>query len=78
MIGEDERPKTLTMNISNPSQKWKLPVKLWIGELHEKRFGQRNHQAYFPLPDCVVWRGHAGYCIAAMRWSTETAAKLAA
>lgn len=33
-------PKALLKNIPSPSQKWKLPVKLWIAELHEKRFGR--------------------------------------
>jgi len=32
-------PKALMKNQPNPSQRWKLPVKLWIRELHEKRFG---------------------------------------
>jgi hypothetical protein len=34
-------PKTLMKNQPSPSQRWKLPVKLWIRELHEKRFGAR-------------------------------------
>ena len=33
-------PRALMKNIPSPSQKWKLPVKLWIAELHEKRFGR--------------------------------------
>ena len=36
-------PKSLMKNIPGPSQQWKLPVKLWIRELHEERFGRRNH-----------------------------------
>jgi len=40
-------PKVLMKNIPSPSQKWKLPVKLWIAELHEKRFG-RTRQARPP------------------------------
>jgi hypothetical protein len=28
-------------NQPNPSQRWKLPVKSWIRELHEERFGVR-------------------------------------
>ena len=32
-------PKTLVKNIPAPSQRWKLPEKDWIAELHEKRFG---------------------------------------
>jgi hypothetical protein len=34
-------PKALMKNQPSPSQRWKLPVKLWIRELHEKRFGPR-------------------------------------
>jgi hypothetical protein len=34
-------PKTLIKNQPSPSQRWKLPVKLWIRELHAKRFGAR-------------------------------------
>jgi hypothetical protein len=34
-------PKTLMKNQPSPSQQWKLPVKLWICELHTKRFGSR-------------------------------------
>ena len=34
-------PKTLMKNNPSPTQRWKLPVKLWIRELHEKRFGRR-------------------------------------
>ena len=34
-------PKTLMKNQPSPAQQWKLPVKLWIRELHEKRFGSR-------------------------------------
>ena len=35
-------PKALMKNVPSPSQKWKLPVKFWIAELHEKRFGRRR------------------------------------
>jgi hypothetical protein len=34
-------PKSLMKNRPAPSQRWKLPVKLWIRELHEERFGAR-------------------------------------
>ena len=37
-------PKSLMKSIPGPSQQWKLPVKLWIRELHEKRFGRRKQQ----------------------------------
>ena len=33
------RPDSLIRNRPDPAQKWKLPVKYWIRELHEKRFG---------------------------------------
>ena len=36
------KPKSLIKNIPSSSQPWKLPVKLWIRELHEKRFGRRK------------------------------------
>ena len=34
-------PKTLLKSQPSPSQRWKLPVKAWIRELHAKRFGSR-------------------------------------
>jgi hypothetical protein len=34
-------PKTLRKIQPRPSQQWKLPVKLWIRDLHAKRFGSR-------------------------------------
>ena len=41
-------PKALTKNQPNPSQRWKLPVKLWIHELHSKRFGSRTQTGNRP------------------------------
>ncbi len=43
-------PKSLLKNVPTPSQRWKLPVKLWIRELHEKRFGKKasNHPDEVP------------------------------
>src|SRR5204863_8865108 len=38
-------PKTLMKNNPSPSQRWKLPVKEWIRELYEKRFGPRKTDA---------------------------------
>ena len=35
-------PKSLRKNQPSPSQRWKRPVKDWIGELYEKRFGRRT------------------------------------
>jgi hypothetical protein len=42
-------PKTLMKNQPSPSQRWKLPVKLWIRELHEKRFGARAKAVNRPV-----------------------------
>lgn len=33
-------PKSLMKNHPGPNQRWKLPVKLWIRELHAKRCGR--------------------------------------
>jgi hypothetical protein len=33
------RPDTLVRARPDPKQKWKLPVKYWIHELHSERFG---------------------------------------
>lgn len=35
-------PKALMKNRPAPSEKWKLPVKLWIRELHAERFKSRK------------------------------------
>lgn len=32
-------PKSLLKNIPSPSQQWKSPVKVWVRQLHEKKFG---------------------------------------
>ncbi|MBI2929715.1 MAG: hypothetical protein HYY24_28995 [Verrucomicrobia bacterium] len=37
-------PKTLMKNIPSPQQQWKQPVKQWIRELHEKRFGAKKEK----------------------------------
>ena len=42
------RPKALMKNVPSPSQKWKLPVKLWVAELHEKRFGRKRRTRLAP------------------------------
>lgn len=34
-------PQSLRKNKPSPSQPWKQPVKDWIGELYEKRFGRK-------------------------------------
>ncbi|MCM3620367.1 hypothetical protein M3936_22685 [Sutcliffiella horikoshii] len=33
-------PKGLIKNIPAPSQKWKAPVKVWIRDLYEEKFGK--------------------------------------
>lgn len=35
-------PKGLMKNVPNKNQQWKLPVKYWIQELYEKRFGRQR------------------------------------
>ena len=35
-------PQSLIKNRPSPSQPWKQPVKDWIGELYEKRFGRKT------------------------------------
>jgi len=35
-------PRSLIKNIPAPSQPWKAPVKEWIRDLHERRFGKRK------------------------------------
>lgn len=32
-------PRSLMKNIPSPQQRWKAPVKIWIHDLYEKRFG---------------------------------------
>ncbi|MFD1362358.1 hypothetical protein [Lentibacillus salinarum] len=34
------KPKSLIKNIPSPSQPWKAPVKIWVRDLYEKKFGQ--------------------------------------
>jgi hypothetical protein len=38
-------PRSLIKNIPSPHQRWKLPVKHWIRELHFKKFGRRRSYA---------------------------------
>ena len=33
-------PKSLLKNIPAPNQQWKAPVKEWIRDLYEKKFGR--------------------------------------
>jgi len=35
-------PTNLIKNKPSPAQRWKQPVKDWICELYEKRFGQKT------------------------------------
>ncbi|GAB3043877.1 hypothetical protein [Virgibacillus ainsalahensis] len=34
------KPKSLIKNIPPPSQQWKAPVKIWVRDLYEKKFGK--------------------------------------
>jgi hypothetical protein len=43
-------PDSLVRNRPDPKQKWKLPVKYWIHELHFKRFGFVLGEKPEPLP----------------------------
>jgi hypothetical protein len=45
------KPRTLMKNNPSPNQRWKLPVKQWIRELYEKRFGPRKTGAPPPPLD---------------------------
>ena len=38
-------PRGLMKNIPSSTQRWKLPVKYWIRELYEKRFGHNTELA---------------------------------
>lgn len=33
-------PKSLLKNIPSPKQQWKAPVKVWIRDLYEDKFGR--------------------------------------
>ncbi len=33
-------PKSLLKNIPSPAQQWKMPVKDWIRDLYESKFGK--------------------------------------
>jgi hypothetical protein len=34
------QPKSLIKNVPSPSQRWKMPVREWVGDLYEKKFGR--------------------------------------
>ncbi len=50
-------PKSLMKNNPSPSERWKLPVKLWIRSLYEKRFGAqfkaRPKESPLPKPTAI-------------------------
>ena len=55
-------PDSLIRARPDPKQKWKLPVKYWVRELYEKRFGkvlgQKPEPQRAPEPALVVyWDG---------------------
>ncbi|MBB2183557.1 hypothetical protein H0486_11795 [Lachnospiraceae bacterium MD1] len=33
-------PKSLIKNIPNKNEQWKLPVKIWVRDMYEDRFGK--------------------------------------
>ena len=33
-------PKSLLKNIPAPTQQWKAPVKVWVRDLYEQKFGE--------------------------------------
>lgn len=35
-------PKSLIKNIPNKNEQWKAPVKIWIREMYEERFGKTS------------------------------------
>ena len=39
-------PKSLLKNIPAPNQKWKAPVKIWIRQLYEDKFGKVLHNQH--------------------------------
>src|SRR5207249_9507593 len=55
-------PKSLMKNNPSPTQRWKLPVKYWIRELYEKRFGRKTELAVTsprPRSDAVAVNSEA-------------------
>lgn len=34
------KPKSLLKNVPSPDQKWKAPVKVWVRNLYEEKFGR--------------------------------------
>ena len=44
------RPDALIRARPDPKQKWKLPVNVWVRELHFKRFGQVLGEKPLPVP----------------------------
>jgi hypothetical protein len=52
-------PKSLIKNRPNPSEQWKAPVKVWIRELHAKRFGTQTQEEARqpPVPSIRSLRG---------------------
>jgi len=43
-------PRGLIKNIPGPTQRWKAPVKVWIRDLYEKKFGIRVQPPPSPAP----------------------------
>jgi len=43
-------PRGLIKNIPSPTQRWKAPVKVWIRDLYEKKFGTKTQPPPPPAP----------------------------
>ena len=44
------QPRGLIKNIPSPSQKWKAPVRVWVRDLYEKKFGSHEPAVSPPKP----------------------------
>jgi hypothetical protein len=45
-------PRSLINNILSPQQRWKQPVKQWVRDLYEQKFGRRGST---PRPPAARW-----------------------
>jgi hypothetical protein len=43
-------PRGLMKNIPSPTQRWKAPVKVWIRDLYEKKFGRKSQSPPASVP----------------------------
>ena len=42
------QPKSLIKNVPSPSQRWKMPVREWVRDLYEKKFGRVRGKSLRP------------------------------